>query len=220
MDPISDQHESLPHANARLMVAADSFEECANHAATAGLLAQLWITELDQETLQQLQSDSLGEAYESVGGFVPTGEPSDEDSLLEELAIEFCQCFLGPKGHLPPHQSVVDHSRFQGDCLGSMKQYVDIIGDPEAMFGEQRMRDHAGVQLHLLQRIFNALADEGLSEENRLALMQLKVDYARDHLAWIVDYCIVAGSKTPSQFYGALFNVTSSWLNNVIFSRP
>lgn len=186
--------------------------ETASQANTFGLLARMWIAEIDTDFLAELQDEPLRTAYESVGGFVPSEPENGSNDLVESLAIEFCACFLGPKGHLPPHQSVVSQSRFQGDCLESMKKYASVIGQPEGIFAAQPMLDHAGVQLHLMQRILEsmsaAIEDPTKPPSTRESLSELLRAFFAEHLAWLNDYCAVAAAKTESEFYSGLFRVT------------
>ena len=80
-----------------------------SNANVYGLLARLWIAEIDESILEQLRDGELADAWNELGGFLPQGD--SVESIIDDLAIEYCGCFLGPKGHLPPHQSVVSHSR-------------------------------------------------------------------------------------------------------------
>jgi len=174
-----------------------------------GFLARLWISELNASAIEQLQSGELHEAWKELGGSIPEFESIEK--AVEELAIEFCGCFLGPKGHLPPHQSVVSHSRFQGDCLGALNQFIEIIGEPNGqLFQEQKMADHAGVLMALMQRVcaYGAQCD---ADENE-AVAQLRAQFFESHLQWLIDYCSVAAGNSQSAFYTSLFNVTAVFL--------
>lgn len=174
-----------------------------------GFLARLWIAELDQSVIDQLTSGELRDAYLELGGVSPSSDNTGD--AIEELAIAFCGCFLGPKGHLPPHQSVVSHSRFQGDCLSSLKQFVDIIGQPNGeLFQQQKMLDHAGVELALMQRVC-AYGSQCDADESQ-AVSELRIQFFESHLQWLNDYCEVASNKTNSDFYRGLFAVTGKFL--------
>jgi len=116
------------------------------------LLARLWNHEVDTDTLRQLLSDDVAAAYTAAGGWLPPIAQIN-DALVDEFAIQYCGCFLGPKGHLPPHQSVVAASRFQGDCCDSIKEFAKLI-DPPVLFADhpQRMVDHAAYLLTAYSR--------------------------------------------------------------------
>ena len=180
-----------------------------SEANVYALLARLWISELDVETVAKLQLDQLRDFFEQLGGFVPSGEANLQ--LVDELAIEYCGCFLGPKNHLPPHQSVVNQSRFQGKCVDSMNTFVRIVGRPQGdLFDQQKLVDHAGIQLSVMGTICETLA--GCSDEDQASLVELKRSFFSNHLAWLVAYCDAAVVKTNSDFYRGLFLVSKAFL--------
>lgn len=173
-----------------------------------GLLARLWIAELDAETLTALQEPAACQAFQQLGGQVP--EAADP-AVLDQLAIEFCGCFLGPRGHLPPHQSVVAHSRFQGSCLESVQRYLEVLGPPTGIFALQSQPDHAGVLLSLWQRL---LGHRGVADPaDQPDLEELQDAFRQQHLDWLVDYCQAALRRQPGAFYAGLFTVTLAYLN-------
>lgn len=180
-------------------------------ARVFGFLARLWIAEPDQATLRALNEASTQELWKSLGGFIPTGDTS---SVVEELGYEYCKCFLGPKGHLPPHQSVVEQSHFQGECLSSMQKFIEVVGFPEAEIfqSHESMADHIGVELALMQRICIAEAESTADQQSEIA--DLKKAFFQHHLAWIPRYCSVAIERTSSDFYRGLFGVTQAFLDD------
>ena len=182
------------------------------------LLARLWNHEVDVDTLGQLLSDQVADAYQDAGGWLPKAAEIDQ-TLIDLLAIEYCQCFLGPKGHLPPHQSVVAVSRFQGDCCDSIKEYATLIDAPE-LFGEhqQRMVDHAAVLLTLMGKLcvdLQAAIDAG-DEDAYQAIDVTRIEFFRQHVLWLDRYCATAAIRTQSAFFGGLFAVTQA----LIASEP
>ena len=174
------------------------------------LLARLWNHEVDADTLRELTSAPIADAYQQAGGWLPTEAEIDE-ALIDSLAIEYCQCFLGPKGHLPPHQSVVAVSRFQGDCCDSIKEYAKLI-DPPVLFADhqQRMVDHAAVLLTMAGKLHVDLqASIAAGDEDAYrAIERTRVEFFQRHVLWLAEYCKAAKSRTLSQFFGGLFSVT------------
>ncbi len=194
------------HANAMLDQA--NWKSDAN---IYGFLARLWVAEIDAKVIEHLRDGELAGAYVELGGTIP--EYASIEEAVDELAIEFCSCFLGPKGHLPPHQSVVSHSRFQGDCMETLRKFVEIIGQPEGeLFQEQKMLDHAGIQLALMQRVCGAGAD--CDPDDLSPISELRARFADLHLKWLISYCGVAINKTDSTFYRGLFQVTADFLRS------
>ena len=173
-----------------------------------GFLARLWIAEPDEGVIQYLSDASTRVSYESLGGFVPDGELAE---IVDELGCEYCACFLGPKGHLPPHQSVVEQSHFQGECLSSLQKFAEIIGlSEDPIFEQQSQLDHIGQLLAMSQRICDSEA--GLSSEALDQLKDLRNVFVSTHLAWIPRYCEVASGRMKSKFYLGLAEVTSKFL--------
>lgn len=174
-----------------------------------GFLARLWIAEPDEAVLKGLNEDSTRELWQSLGGFVPSGDAS---TCAEQLGYEYCSCFLGPKGHLPPHQSVVEQSHFQGECLSSLQTFIDIARFPEGEVfkAQQSMPDHIGIELALMQNICGAESESDDAERSQIA--DLKREFFQRHLAWIPRYCVVAKERTSSDFYRGLFAVTEAFL--------
>jgi TorA maturation chaperone TorD len=185
-------------------------------AGTCGLLARLWSREMDAESLSELVGGSVGALYSRAGGWLPIKEQVDQ-SLIEELAIEFCKCFIGPNGHLPPYQSVVVKSRFQSECCDSLKGFSELVGEVTLEgVNEQPMADHAAVELAMMGRIQQSL--RGALDDDEVAaisgIREVAAAFFEQHLAWLVDYCDVAGDRSDSHFYRGLFRVTSGFLKS------
>ena len=180
------------------------------------LLARLWNHEVDDSTLRQMTSDEVAGAYRDAGGWLPADTKIDQ-ALIDSLAIEYCQCFLGPKGHLPPHQSVVAVSRFQGDCCDSIKEYAKLIDAPN-LFGKhnQRMVDHAAVLLAMMGKLYvdlQAAIDVGDDDAHR-AIDSTRVEFYQRHVFWLIEYCKAASGRNRSCFFDGLFTVTRSVLTS------
>ena len=192
--------------------AGNGLVDSASLANVYYLLARLWNHEVDADTLRQLVSDGVADPYRKAGGWLPEAAEIDE-ALIESLAIEYCQCFLGPKGHLPPHQSVVAVSRFQGDCCASIKEHAKLIDAPD-LFGEhrQRMVDHAAVLLTMMGKLhvdLQAATDVGDERAYRV-IDGTRVEFFQQHVLWLAQYCLTAASRTQSAFFGGLFSVTQA----------
>lgn len=191
-----------------------SLADSAKLANVYFLLARLWNHEVDADALRELMSAPIATAYQQAGGWLPASAEVDQ-AVIDSLAIEYCQCFLGPKGHLPPHQSVVAVSRFQGDCCDSIKEYAKLIDTPD-LFGEhqQRMVDHAAVLLTMLGKLhvdLQASIDAG-DEEAYQAIDRTRAEFFQRHIFWLTEYCSKAASRTQSDFFGGLFAVTRAIL--------
>ena len=115
-----------------------------------GLLASLFRAEPTAELLKALRSDELQPLLADSGLTLDDdllGE-TDEQALIEKLAIEFTALFLGPGGHISPHESV--HASQRGGILWGeetvkVKRYIESLG---MTFSEeyQGLLDHISVE--------------------------------------------------------------------------
>ena len=78
-------------------------EESAARSGLYRLLGRLWLREMDQDALRELGRPPLCDSFVNAGGVLPT---NDDLEMIEQLAVDYCQLFVGPAGHLPPVQSV------------------------------------------------------------------------------------------------------------------
>src|SRR5687767_950675 len=71
------------------------------------LLSRLYEREVDHQLWQALLDGELREVGETLGfKLLSTAKPVDE--VLEALAVDYCQLFIGPGGHRPAYQSIWD----------------------------------------------------------------------------------------------------------------
>lgn len=207
--------DSNCQANLNLSTTKNTLSDSASLANVYFLLARLWSHEIDAPTLQQLVADQVAEAYIETGGWLPTASEINE-SLIDSLAIDFCRCFLGPKGHLPPHQSVVVSSRFQGDCCDSIKEYAKLIDPPSLFTEQQRMVDHAAFLLTMMGKLHLDLqASIDLADDEAFrAIEDTRTEFFQQHVFWLIEYCVAATKRTQSDFFGGLFTVTEAFLRS------
>lgn len=67
------------------------------------LLGRLWLDEVSAETLTAMRTQPFKERYQELGGFVPD---SVDAAIVENLAIEYGELLIGPKGHVSPVQPI------------------------------------------------------------------------------------------------------------------
>lgn len=179
-------------------------------AAVYHLLSRLWDREVDADLLRALQSGELGTAYVEAGGIIPKGE--DEQSLLEDLAIDYCQLFLGPTGHLPPYQSVWEEDQFNGRIVLSLKQYLGTIGYPMQETDRQTL-DALSVELSAMGYLLEQMSDwEGPYERDQADLLDLAGRFFHAHLAWSEPLLQRAQVRARTDFYRGMVRLTANFL--------
>ncbi len=111
------------------------------------LFASIFHREADEPLLREIEHRQC-ELEDVLGGNplagLDTGRPEE---AVEELAAEYCRLFIGPRGHMPPVESVVlDEGRYWGDSTVAVLAFYrsSDIALPED-FGT--LPDHLSVEL-------------------------------------------------------------------------
>ena len=179
------------------------------------LLSRLWVSELDAEWLEMLVDGSLADVAEELE--FPLDGPREE--VLEQLAIEYCGLVIGPKNHVPPHQSVWVEGQLHGQTVVSMQQFLEVVREEV----DATMSDHLGVQLGVMGIIVESLAESQAMPETGTEtgtekgsdvteLTELARVFFATHIMWITRFLARAGAATDSKFYLRLIAVTSEFL--------
>lgn len=166
------------------------------------LLARLWLREVDQTFAAQLNQPPLLDAFESIGGLVPScGE-------LDNLAVQYCRWFIGPKDHLPPLQSVWHNGQLQSETTDSIRSFAAVLGYQTSDTNAGGMPDHLGIQLDIMAQAIRLAADCERSVEAREAT----AEFFRRHLTWPNELFERALQRNDSAFYRAIVGVTKEFL--------
>ncbi len=176
--------------------------------AALGLLSFLWAAELTRDSLVELTESELSEPWRQLGGWLPATADDVTDRLLEELAVDYCQLLVGPRGHLPPVQSVWDSSRFQSDSARSMQQFISgmEVFDPCVP-----LVDHLAVQLQYAARLYSVPLGL-LKPPERGALCELAGIFFDRHLTWPGPLLERIEGQSQTMFYRGLARVTRKLL--------
>ena len=172
-------------------------------SGTYRLLARLWLREVDVELLELLSSPEACQLFSSVGGQLPPDDQSAQEAI-EQLAIEYCHLFIGPKNHLPPVQSVWQSGQFQSQAVGSMRDFFEVAN---YQFEGSNVPDHLGVQLDVMAQLCESAAAEQRDEHVDV----LRQFYLR-HLTWpsrLIDGVL---QRDGSAFYRSVAEVTREFL--------
>jgi len=194
-----------PLANSTTM----SPETAAAQSGTYRLLARLWLREVDRDLLRELRSQPLSDAYLRAGGALPA---SDDDLALEELAIDYCRLFVGPRDHLPPYQSVWQSGQFQGASAASMKSFIEIVGYDLDQLPDGIMLDHLGVQLDVMAHILAQISTWQSDAAGFGQLLELADFFLTRHLRWPTELLQAARRRAATDFYRSAIMLTGNFL--------
>ena len=188
-----------------------SAEELSARSAMYRLLARLWVREVDAELMQQFQSPQLRDAFAAAGGKLPSDAG---EAAIEDLAIDYCQLFIGPSDHLPPYQSVWHSGQFHGSPVESMRRYIDVAGYASDERQSGLMLDHLGVQLDVMSHLLKDLAGRRRNSKEHQAVQDLADAFFQSHLQWPSNLLDAAFERATSGFYRSVIFLTREYLKS------
>lgn len=171
------------------------------------LLARLWAEE-PVELLEQLASEPLASAWQQLGGVVPEYDSQDARSKLEE---DYCRLFVGPKGHLPPVQSVWMSGELDTEVTASLREFDSVVGFDEP-WSFAIIPDHLGNELWAMGQIL--LKSQGLQQTDRTVADDLASHFFVGHLEWAERFLKAVEDREGDRFYGTVASVTLRFLND------
>ncbi len=171
-------------------------------AAVYGLLAHLWIKEVDQPMLDALNDPQLKSVFESLGGHVPT---DNSPAVVEQLAVDYCQLLIGPKGHISPIQSIWEKGQFETASAASMQKYFELLPGYRP---PTSIKDHIGNQFDFLGELF-ARAATGDHPETFTRIATL---FFEEHMEWTHPFFDKVESQAETDFYRGLARLTRNFL--------
>jgi len=159
------------------------------------LLARVWIQEADETLLDELRAGELNVALTAAGCSIP------QASAIEELALDYCQLFIGPKNPLRPVQSVWSEGQLEGAPAASMRDvYLPLL--PDFVRPHQLMPDHLGIQLAFMSDLIDADVED------------LPARFFADHLAWTKPLTDTSSARAQTDFYRTFIQLTADFLTS------
>lgn len=192
----------------------NSVEVSEDFIASAGMyafLSRCWSAEIDGSLIQEIR------VIFAEGDDVSLAKCLDSEKsigeLEEDLAIDFCQLFLGPKNHIPPSQSVFVSGDLRGESITQMQTFASIV-DPQSEIERGSLpNDHAGYQLALMSQICDALSTSSDDAEFE-NLLELGQAFFHNHLSWVIEISKKLYGKAETEFYRKVFELTVEFLES------
>lgn len=159
-------------------------------AGLYGFYSGVLLREFDLPTLQTL----LTEKWRRLLATLEIEPPQANQASREELAIDYCRIFVGPRDFCPPYQSVWESGRFQSQVINSMNEFLEVVqteSDPP-------IKDHAGYQFEVMGVI---LQHEATYPDQAAGLSQA---FFRDHVSWTDPMFTRAAGLAETTFYRSL----------------
>lgn len=171
------------------------------------LLARLWAEE-PGDLLAELSIDPLRSAWRQLGGVIPDHQSEELRSALDE---DYCRLFVGPKGHLPPIQSVWEGGELDTTVTTSLREFDSIIGF-ELPWSFAVVDDHLGNELWAMGQLIHKA--DGLSPDQLSIADDLAEAFFKGHLSWTEPLFDAVVSREGERFYGTLATITRQFLSD------
>ena len=162
------------------------------------LLAKLFRAEPDGELLARLRDLHTLQALSELGLTLGPGfHDLPVDKLMEDLAIEYTQLFVGPGPHLSPHESVHTESgeirdgELWGPQTVKVKAFIEAAGLSYADDFHE-MPDHVSAEFEFMAKLTAHEAErwQAGDEENALGSLQIQRRFFDEHInQWVPRFC-------------------------------
>jgi TorA maturation chaperone TorD len=186
-----------------------------------GLLTAAFRVEPSSSFLTRLKDPEILGVLEGLG--VSLGEDfrdSSNEQLREDLAIEFTRLFLGPRGHISPHESLHTDSASDGnaDLWGAetvkVKRFMEAAGltVDDSFTG---MPDHISAEMEFMQQLTTREAEAWTEADEEFATNILKIEkrFYDEHLSrWVARFCDKVIETSEHPFYQGIGDVTKGFL--------
>lgn len=188
-----------------------------------GFLASIYRAELSQELFRSLQAAEMQSVLAAAGIDMKGGFwDRPEASLLEEMAVEFTALFLGPGGHISPHESVqIEHQgAYWGDATTAVRNFIIATGI-EYHSDFQGIPDHISVELEFLAELSRReseawrLGDLGAARN----CLEYQRDFLDEHLGrWVGVFCTRIANRAELKFYRQVAQLTELFIGSEIIA--
>jgi len=182
-------------------------------SALYGFLVTVFRSEPTEPQIKEMKSPSFQEALGGLDlGFL---EP-DETELARDLAVEYAALFLGPGGHVSPHESVhvEDGGQLLGEATAAVKTYIEACGfeyDPDY----HGLPDHISTELEFMAEVTRqeAVAWQECDFTKVSNCLEYEGEFLDRHLGrWAPSFCEKVTQRAELPFYRRIVEVTQNFL--------
>lgn len=182
-----------------------------------GFLASIFRKEPTEAQIKGMKSRSFQEALDGLDfGF----SENDEEALAKELGVEYAALFLGPGGHVSPHESVHvdDGGELFGKATMAVKNYIEACGfqyNPD----NHELPDHISTELEFLAEITRQEAVAW--QENQITKVSNCLEFEREffdrHIGrWLPAFCERVLERAELPFYRRIIELARNFLDEEV----
>jgi len=184
-----------------------------------GFLAAIFRKEISPELLDQIRDSEFRTALQDLSPDLGWEFlDGSREQILGELAVEYTSLFLGPGGHISPHESVYsdNDSTLWGEETVAVKSYIEATG-LEYKDSYTGLPDHISVELEYMGEIARHEVEAWESGdrekvENSLAFAD---EFMSKHIAtWVPKFCTKVADSASLPFYRELAKLTGEFVES------
>lgn len=181
-----------------------------------GFISSLFLKEPSSEVIKKIREKETFAIFKDFGiNFGMELGDKGEEELAEELAVEYTRLFIGPKGHIPPYESVhaVEGGTLWGDSTVKVSKFYRRCGYELAP--EYNIPDHIGIELELMQHLVEMEGKSLRKDNSGLAskYAALQKEFLESHLLnWTPGFCEKIEKAAEHPFYRDLARLTREYL--------
>lgn len=187
-----------------------------------GLISSIFSQEPDESFIKYLLKDkSLRLLLAERGKREEEFWAQSPQKICEDLAVEYTRLFLGPKGHIPPFESLYNYEEGEnrqiwGSATVDVKRIIESAG---LSFRNDSggIPDHIGIEFEFMQKLVGKEAelwDRKKDDSQLLKTVQLEKKFIDRHLEkWIPDFCQKVVKKAKLDFYKNIAKLTQDFID-------
>jgi TorA maturation chaperone TorD len=186
-----------------------------------GLLAAFYRQEVTSDFLKQIKDPQFLGVFSALG--LDLGQDlflKSEESVLEEMSVEYARLFLGPGKHISPHESVHlpeeegGTGQLWGEPAVKVKKFIEAAG-LHYKSEYSGLPDHISVELEFMQHLTLREAQAWEEDGRKETEFYLKIEKAfmEEHLIrWIPIFCEKVMEETEMPFYKGMAALTKRFI--------
>jgi TorA maturation chaperone TorD len=173
-----------------------------------GLLAAVFREEITAALLEELRAPAMVASLAEAGvGIDERLAHGPAEGVIEELAVEYAALFLGPGGHVSPHESVHaadhEHGTLWSERTVAVRRFIESAGF-EYHPRYRGIPDHLSVELELMAELSRREGAAWEAGDRALAArwLELQSTFLDEHLSmWIGRFSECVAEAAQLDFY-------------------
>lgn len=200
-------------------IGEDAASTAMQRAGLYGLLATIFRGPMSSETLGALRAPTVLGAFRAADadpGADFTGAQADR--LMHDLAVDYTQLFHGPRGHMPPYESVqrggIDGGSLAGPAAARVRRFLAERGFALDDNGGE-LPDHVAVELEIMRDLIGQ-ESSAWRQDDAAAALRCRVHqgaFLEQHLGvWAPDLGRRVQRQAETSFYWAAGKLLAEFL--------